>query len=85
MSAVEIAQKRTTGRHAGWITIDECLPEAEVMVSFMSCQSGYPAGTTADIRDMFDQCSSLGLLDTKDCETVGRFQQYVKTSSGYQD
>jgi hypothetical protein len=85
MSAVEIAQKGTTGRHAGWISIDDCLPGAEAMVSFMSCQSGYPAGTTADIRDMFDQCSSVGLLDTKECETDGRFQQYVKTSSGYQD
>jgi hypothetical protein len=79
MYSVEMGQKRTQGRHAGWITVDECIGAAKTLSTTM----GFPDCTVADIKQMIERCSVLELLDTKDCDTNDGFQQYLKTSSGY--
>jgi hypothetical protein len=82
MHAIVNGQRGTQGRHAGWILIDNCKDTAKSMASVM----GHPSCTMAEIEDMIGHCLRLGLLDAKHCDTNdGRMQQYVKTSSGYED
>lgn len=82
MHSIVDGQKGTQGRHAGWILIDDCKATAKSMASVM----GHPSCTMAEINDMIGHCLRLGLLHIKHSDTNdGRIQQYIKTSSGYED